>query len=157
MLKDNYVLSSVAKYVRDRALEVLPLNVYYHLMPEKTKLPLIYFPNPIISTTSETLSSFGKQVMWYPKIIAMSPEDAYCVAEHIVMCIAGNRKQIPLLNIDGTENGEHIEISNPLISQIDNNTYQIALSWTERFLFDDVAKEDDNASNTNFTISIDKK
>lgn len=142
MVTENSNLTSIASYMIDKGNEVMEMNAYFHKMPEKVFLPAIYFPNPIVSLGSETLSSYSKNYMWFIKVLATSTEDAYQIAEYILTCIAGNRNKVPILNKDNTPTGNNINFDKTCsVKEIDANTYQISLSWTERFYFDDIVHD----------------
>lgn len=141
MVKDKY-LTSIAKFLHKSGSKVVSLNPIFHQMPEQLKLPAIYFPNPLVNSFNDTLSSFLLVYSWYVKIMANSTEEAYEVAAQIQMDLCSNRFYVPVLKEDGTVDGnKRIRIKSPEIKQLDNAVYQIALTWEERNHYADIGAE----------------
>lgn len=153
MVKDKY-LTSIAKFLHKSGSKVVLLNPIFHQMPEQLKLPAIYFPNPLVNSFNDTLSSFLFVYSWYVKIMANSTEEAYEVAAQIQMDLCSNRFYVPVLNEDGTTDGnKRIRIKPPEIKQLDGNVYQIALTWEERNYYSDIGIEPVGVSDVKVELS----
>lgn len=153
MVKDKY-LASIASFLHKSGSKIIALNPIFHQMPEQLKMPVIYFPNPIVNSFNETLSSFLLVYSWYVKIMANSIEEAYEIAAQIQMDLCSNRFYVPVLNEDGTTDGrKRIRIKPPEIKQLDGAVYQIALTWEERNLYSDVNTDTISISNVKVELS----
>lgn len=152
MLKDKY-LSSIANFLYKSGSKVTALNPIFHQMPEQLKMPAIYFPNPIVNSFNDTLSSFTLVYSWYVKIMANSIEEAYEIAAQIQMDLCGNRFYVPVLNEDGSAYGKRIHIKPTEIKQLDGAVYQIALSWEERNHYFDIGIEPVGISDVKVDVS----
>lgn len=105
-------------------------------MPQDAKLPVIYFPNPSVISSNDTLSGFVLNYSWYVKIFAISIEDAYAIASEIHRQLSFDKFKIPVLNKNGTYAGFNIKINNPEIKPLDAHSYQIVINWNERNHYD---------------------
>lgn len=141
MVKDKY-LASIASFLHKSGSKIIALNPIFHQMPEQLKMPAIYFPNPIVNSFNDTLSSFLLVYSWYVKIMANSIEEAYEIATQIQMDLCSNRFYVPILNENGmTDGNKRIHIKPPEIKQLDGAVYQIALTWEERNHYSEIGME----------------
>jgi len=157
MIKDKY-LASIANFLHKSGSKIIALNPVFHQMPQELKLPAIYFPNPIVNSFNDTLTSFLLSYSWYVKIMAKSIEEAYEIAAQIQMDLCGNRFYIPILNEDGTADGnKRIRIKPPEIKQLDGAVYQISLNWEERNHYSEIGVEPTCVSDVKVSLSANGK
>lgn len=136
MVIDQF-LTSLANYLWESGKRINEnLKVCFHEMPQDSKLPVIYFPNPSVISSNDTLSGFVLNYSWYVKVFATSMEEAYAIASGIQRQLSFDKFKVPVLNKNGTHAGFKIKINNPEIKALDAHSYQITINWNERNHYD---------------------
>lgn len=150
MITDKY-LTSVAAFVINSAGvdEVFP---YFNELKEEVKLPALYFPNPMVTSSSGTLDSFELEYTLFVKIIANTDELSYEIASNIQRAIMNNRRKVPVYEKDNSETGYYLRVKPSEIKKVETHTYQLTLSWTEYSRYEDTNDTGDIFSKVEFDI-----
>jgi hypothetical protein len=110
--------------------------VYVNRVPEKFKIPSIYFPPPIVVDGNDTVSTFRKTYLLQVKVFHVNSQEAVEKAEEIADTIRAGRHLIPILNRDGRITDDYIRIRRAEVRQIGDDVALFSLTWDSRYKYD---------------------
>jgi len=128
-------------YILEKAENPSP---YYDELPEGFVVPSVYFPQPEIDSSGDTLNAYAFNYAWFIKFFALDKPSVYALALLVLASIKRERNRIPLIDEDGNKTGRTFRVDDPSIRAIAESpaAYQLSLSWTSRRPFADVASQD---------------
>lgn len=109
---------------------------YYYNVPEQFEHPAMFFPQPEINTRGETFNSYAMEYVWYVNVFCETTEEAYRLANAVLVALKDARNLVPLIDTSRTATGEMLRLNDPSIKPVDSGVVQIALSWTSRRPYD---------------------
>lgn len=104
-------------------------KAYYTSMPQDFEVPSIYFPEPSVRNKGDTLLTYGVRYTWYVKVFAASSTEAFNHALTAVSALSAAHRTIPVIDVDGNENGSYIRTSDPTAKIIGDGVAELELSW----------------------------
>ena len=136
MDKEPYALSIANALWRYGKMENNELSPIFHNLPEKFKVPSIFFPVQEITSDRDTLSSFKFTYLWNVKVFGTSTEEAFSIVSRIQRELASKKWRVPILNKDSSETGEYITLQRPSVREVNDLVVMISFSWDERCYYD---------------------
>lgn len=122
--------ASIMNFVIEHAENPYP---YYWNVPQNFMLPAVYFPTPEIITGGETFLTYYIDFIWYINFFHKTAQQAYVLAQKVLIAIKQQRNLIPLIAEDGSiiENN-WVRVEDPSIEIIENGIVQLTLNWKSR-------------------------
>lgn len=121
--------ASIMKFALNNAGNVSPL---YYSVPESFRYPAMYFPQPEIITSGDTVETYAMRYLWFIKIFCETTEKAHEIAWKVLTALKQNRNLVPLIDENGRSSGKLLRLDDPSVSNIDTGVSQLSVSWTSR-------------------------
>ncbi len=131
MLQDE--IGSIMRFCYDRN----PVQVYSERIPQEMIIPCMYFPEPIIMSSSDTIYAYVNVYQLFIKIFAEKTQTSIRIAHNIAEEIRKCRGVIPIINLDGSLSGEYMQINIDIQTKpLDEGVSQLSLKWKSRYWYD---------------------
>ncbi|MCM64882.1 hypothetical protein CKA04_15470 [Listeria monocytogenes] len=105
------------------------IKIYENSVPASFVSPCLYFPQPVVSGVSASLSSFKNVCIWNIKAFDVDKAKAFQIAEVVRDAFYSKRLIVPLLEPDGKESGFFIRLKSVDIRDGDEFSKIILLNW----------------------------
>ena len=119
-------IASAMKFLIDAAGNP---QAYYYTIPEKFKVPSIYFPQPNITTHGDTLSTYALGFNWYVTIFDVDTQSAHARTFSVLNALQRGKCIIPLIDEKGELTGRGFRIKDPSSRNIDDSVERLILKW----------------------------
>ena len=120
-------IASAMRFLIDAADNPYP---YYCKIPAEFKVPSIYFPQPNIATSGDTLSTYALEFNWYVTIFDVSTQAAHARALDALNALQLARCVIPLIDEKGALTGRGFRMKDPSLRNVDDCVTRLILKWT---------------------------
>ena len=116
-------------------------HVYYYFVPEKFRVPSIYFPQPSVATQGDTLLTYALEFNWYVTIFDKDAQSAHARAFGALNALQRGKCVIPLIDGQGALTGRGFRIKDPSMRSIDEGAERLNLKWSSPRPYDDAARQ----------------
>lgn len=131
MLQDE--IGSIMKYCHN----LYPVKIYPDRIPQNMAIPAMYFPTPIVVSSSDTFSSYRNSYQLFIKVFADTTQFAHGKAYLIGEGICRARFIIPTVCQTGAPTGEYMRLNSDIqIKALDEGVAQLSLKWDSRYAYD---------------------
>ena len=114
---------------------IFPVKVYTKEVPENFVVPSLYFPTPFSFDGNDTNMTFRKTYSLAIKLFHKDAQQAFAEAERIADTVRRKRMLIPLINPDGSPNGQFMRITR-IEERITDGVASIGVTWDSRYHYD---------------------
>lgn len=126
-------IGSIARYCYDKN----PVKIYFDRIPQNMSIPCMYFPEPIVVSSADTLYAYLNVYQLFIKIFTEKTHTSHRVAHSIAEALRKARGVIPIISPDGTLSGESMQINMDIETKaLDEGVAQLSLKWKSRYWFD---------------------
>lgn len=130
MLQDE--IGSIMRFCYDKN----PVKTYSERIPQDMIIPCMYFPEPIIVSSSDTIYAYVNVYQIFIKIFAQKTQAASRMAHDIAEEFRKRRGIISLVNHDGSLTGQYMQINLDIQTKpLDEGVAQLSLKWKSRYLY----------------------
>ena len=131
MIQDE--IGSIARFCYDKN----PVKIYYDQIPQNMVVPCMYFPEPVVLSSSDTLYAYLNVYQLFIKIFTEKTQTSHRIAHSIAEAIRKARGVIPIINPDGALSGEFMQINLDIQTKpLDEGVAQLSLKWKSRYWYD---------------------
>lgn len=124
-------LASAVRFIQDHAgIEAAP---YFDELPENLRVPSMYFPVPRTESHKATLSSWRTDINLECWFIAATDWEAFAIADTVRDSFLADNCAFAILNMDGTETGSRVRISEPSVRKQEDRIVRMAFTIREYF------------------------
>lgn len=124
----NETFASVVRYIQ----QIKPdCQLYFMDLPERMRVPCIYFPTQNVETEKIALNTYQITTDVECQCFAMSDWLAMDMARSVILAILADEGIIPVVDKTGKCTGQKIKISNPKYEKQEENVYQISFQMRE--------------------------
>lgn len=127
MLQDEF--GSIMKFCYNHN----PVKIYSDRIPQDMIIPCMYFPAPIVLSSSDTITSYKNTYQMFVKVFAEKTQQAHRQVHSIAEELRKARGIIATINLDGTPTNEYMSIDLDIQTKsLDEGIVQLALRWNSR-------------------------
>lgn len=131
MIQDE--ISSIAKFCYDKN----PVKLYFDRISQNMVIPCMYFPEPVIVSSADTIGAYLNIYQLFIKVFDLKTQDAHRIAHTIAEAIRKARGVIPVINPNGTNSGEFMQINMDIETKpLDEGVAQLSLKWKSRYWYE---------------------
>lgn len=116
--------------------KIFPCKVYTKEVPENFVVPSMYFPPPFSFNSNDSLSTFRKTYSLSIKLFHKDSQQAYQEAERIADTVHQKRDIIPIIDINGNETGDFLQIRNIETRELESGVAAIQVNWDSRYFYE---------------------
>ena len=111
-----------------------PVKIYSDRIPQDMIIPCMYFPTPIILSSSDTISTYRNVYHIFVKVFAEKTPQAHRQAHSIAEKFRKAKGIIPIIKLDGELTEDYMRINLDIQTKsIDEGVVQLALKWDSRY------------------------
>lgn len=121
--------------IRGYCYSKYPIKIYTKRLKKNFEVPCMYFPPPISSDSSDTVSTYLTTYSLGIRVFHADSSEAYSLAENIAHSIRSERYLVPVLNPDGTLTGKYIRIKRCDAREIEDGVALLTLTWDSRYKY----------------------
>lgn len=115
---------------------------YYYNIPEDFLTPAIFFPQPEIRTSGDTLKTYALEFSWFVKFFDKDTQSAHLRAFAALTALQYKMCVVPLIDTAGELTGRGFRMNDPAMRPVDAGAVQLTLSWNSpRPYFEEVAQK----------------
>lgn len=127
-------LASCVRYIQDNSQISAP--PYFDEIPENFYVPSIHFPVPRTESRKATLSTWRTDIHMECWFMARTDWEAFAYAEAVRDCILRDGCAIPVVDLDGTDSGLKVRITEPSIRKQESRIVRMAFTVREYATFE---------------------
>lgn len=126
-------ISSIARFCYDRN----PVKLYFDRIPQNMVIPCMYFPEPVVVSSSDSLYTYLNVYQLFIKIFTVKTQEAHRQAHGIAEAFRVARGIIPIIKPDGSLSGNYMQINLDVETKpLDEGVAQLSLKWKSRYWYD---------------------
>lgn len=130
MLQDE--IGSVMRFCYD----INPVKIYTDRIPQDMVVPCMYFPAPIVTSSTDTITGYRNTYQLFVKVFAQKTQQAHIKAHEIAEQIRACRGIIAVIGFDGDPSQEYMQVNLGLQTKvIDDGVVQLAIKWDSQYPF----------------------
>lgn len=131
MIQDE--ISSIARFCYGKNAA----KIYFNRIPQHMIVPCMYFPEPVVVSSADTLYAYLNVYQLFIKIFTEKTQTSHLVAHSIAEALRRARGVIPIINPDGTLSGEFMQINLDIGTKpLDEGVAQLSLKWKSRYWYE---------------------
>lgn len=131
MIQDE--ISSIARFCYNQHR----VKLYYNRIPQNMVTPCMYFPEPIVTSSPDTLYTYFNAYQLFVKVFSETTQTAQRTAHTIAEAIRKAKGVIPIIDPDGSMSGKFMNVSLDIqTKELDDGVAQLSLKWKTRYCYD---------------------
>ncbi len=128
----DYEIASIYYFI-DETIEAKP---YFNEQPEDVITPCVFYPCSRQSTDDYSLNAYATNFTMYVVFMDVFTENAYAMTNTVLHKLMKNKQKVRIVDNDGVKTDKHIRLEHSEIKKVENEVYEMKLSWKRYTAFD---------------------